>query len=140
MTKIKPAPPPKKNGDIKATVERWNEIKEEIRALQASELTLRKFIFAQAFPKPKEGMNRVIREGMEIAAKHTIYRRVDKTAFATMAPDLRKKGINLDALIEMEPKLVLDEYRKLDVRKRKIFESVLTITDGTPTVDVNLGK
>lgn len=140
MTKIKPAPPPKKGDDIKAKVERWHEVKEEIKALQETEMNLRKFIFAQAFPKPKEGMNRVIRAGMEIAAKHVVYRKVDKVAFATMAPELRKKGLNLDALIEMEPRLIMDGYRALDDRKRKMFEAVLTITDGAPTLDVNLGK
>lgn len=138
MTKI-PPPPPRKAKDIKAIALEWNNLKAQIKSLQDKELALRKFLFAQVFPTPKEGMNRLVKPGLEASGKQAIYRKVDKAAFSTMAPTLRKKGLNIDVLVEMEPKLVMEEYRKLDERKRKLFESVLTITEGTPTLEINVG-
>lgn len=139
MTKI-PPPPPRKAKDIKAIALEWNNLKAQIKSLQDKELALRKFLFAQVFPTPKEGMNRLVKPGLEASGKQAIYRKVDKAAFSTMAAELRKKGINLDVLIEMKPELVLSAYRALDERKRRLFESVLTITDASPTLDINLGK
>lgn len=124
---------------LQHAVKDWLDAKEQLKAWEENELALRRYLIAQLFPNAKEGTTSVIRPGIEAKCSIKVYRKVDASALSAKRADLLKRGINLDLLIRQKPELELKAYRELDERKRRIFESVLTITDGTPTLDINPG-
>ncbi len=137
----KPPPPPRKPADVLlGAISERDAILAQIKQLQEREMQLRKFIFAQSFAKPKEGTNRVLRpDGIEIVGKLDVRRKILPDQFALYRGDLLKRGVPLSRVVEMEPRLVLKEYRALTEHHRKAFDRVLEIKPSeTPQLEIVL--
>lgn len=125
------------NAKLQKTIAEWQELKTWLAEAEEKEMTLRKAICKQLFPEPKEGSNKFISAGIEAEMKHHIYRKVDEPLLTQLGPELRKWGISVDSLIRRKPELIVRAYKDLDARKRKLFERVLTISDGSPQLTIN---
>jgi hypothetical protein len=120
---------------------KWYELTKQLEAVKDLELTMRKRIFAGLFKDPVEGVNKVnLTAGWILKADHKINRRVDEALLVTMSPQFREAGINPDVLVRWKPDLAVTEYRKLTELEMKLFDQVLTITPGTPQMEIVLPK
>lgn len=125
------------NAKLKQTIAEWQELTAWLKDAKEKEMTLRKAICKQLFPEPKEGSNKYVSAGIEAEMKHRVDRNVDEALLKQLTPELRKYGIAVDALVNWKPELALRVYRDLDARKRKFFERVLVIKDGSPSLTIN---
>lgn len=122
-------------------IAKWYELTKQLETIKQAEMDLRKKIFAALFKDPKEGVNKVpLTEGWMLTADHKINRKVDEALLTTMAPQFREAGINPDLLVRWKPDLAVTEYRKLTETEMKLFDQVLTITPGTPQMEIVLPK
>lgn len=124
-----------------AAILKWKLVADELAEIKVRERDLRTFIIAQTFPKLKEGLNRVIHEHIEINVTHTVSRAVDDAVINSATKEtFRKAGIMLDALIERKPVLVIKAYRLLNKTQMKLFDTALTIKDGSPQMKIVVGS
>lgn len=124
--------------DYMETVDRWLELKESIKKLQAEERALREGIFNGTFPDPEEGTNKVeLPDGRILKGTYNIRRKL------TDIDDFKKLQLSdelNDQLIRVKHDLVLGAYRRLDSDTRKKVDSVLEIKPGLPTLSVEDAK
>lgn len=124
-----------------ADMDKWYNLQKQLEQIKAEEMDLRKKIFAYYFTQPKEGTNTVpLDAGWVIKGMYKINRTVDLPLLTAHMADLRKKKINVEALIKYTPELVTAEYRKLDEKQRKEIDAVLKISVGSPSLEIVLPK
>jgi hypothetical protein len=120
----------------------WKEMQEQLGKLKAAEMLLRQKIYAGLFVEPHEGTNTVpLNEGWVLKANRVINRKVDLPvlqAYSAPGGPLEKMGVNPNNLIEWEPKLKVKEYRTLTEEQRLVFDTCLTISDGSPSMQIML--
>jgi hypothetical protein len=129
-------------------LEEWYRLKEQLASVKASEMLLRQKIYKGLFIDPKEGTNSVPlgNDGWLIKAKRVINRDVDQAALqhsmaideATKMSRLSANGIHVEQLIKWTPELVTKAYRLLTEEQVKIFDEVLIIKDGSPSLEIVL--
>lgn len=120
---------------------KWYDLTKQLEVIKEAEITLRNKIFKGLFKDPKEGVNKVdLSEGWVLKADHKINRRVDEALLTTMSAQFREQGINPDVLVKWKPELAITEFRKLTETEHKLFDQVLTITPGTPQMEIVLPK
>lgn len=129
----------------------WYRVQEELRKLKAQEILLRTKLFKHHFKDPKEGTNSLELDplliaaglppdGMVLKATHVINRSVDEAALNVLTPVLDEKKIPVAKLIKRKPELVKSEYNELTDDEKKLFDQVLVIKPGTPSLEVVLPK
>jgi hypothetical protein len=126
-----------------AQISEWFGLKQQLGALKAKEALARAFVFKHIFEGKEttklEGTNKFeLPQHYELKAVTSLNRKVDIETLRAIAPDLALNGVIADDLIEWEPKLKLREYRELTEEQMKMFDMCLTITPGTPQMDVVL--
>lgn len=126
--------------EMLAAIERWAGIATTLDELKKTEMHLRKFIIAQTFPKLKEGMNTSIFDHIEIKVNHKVERKIDSAVLDVSKEKFRKVGIVVDGLVEYKPYLKTKAYRLLNKSQMKLFDTALTITDGSPQLDIIIGS
>lgn len=139
-----PTVAPINNPDEVVTAEdltKWYGLVKELEIAKDLELTLRKKIFAGLFKNPQEGVNKVdLTDGYVLKADHKINRKVHEDLLLSMSRQMRDIGLNPDVLVNWKPELKISEYRKLTESEHAIFDQVLTITPGTPQLEIVLPK
>lgn len=122
---------------------RWYKLKADLAQIKDAEMELRKRIFADKFPDPKEGTNRLSLppiEGREdkydLMVVHSIDRTLDMALFNLNLDRMREAGIAPDVMVKYKPELVIGEYRKLTDAQKFIFDQVLIIKNGAPQMDI----
>ncbi len=133
----------------------WDQRKRQLEKAKEAEMEMRQYIVKRAFPDPKEGVNRVeLGNGYELKATvkyhYNLDSDLDKVEAALEA--IEKVGnigpFMAERLVKFEAKFLLTEYRKLcdplageDEKKiKKIIDSVLTIIDASPTLEIKKPK
>lgn len=125
-------------------LKRWNELRETIAAFKTTideEMTLRKELFAEAFPSPVEGTNNLeLPGGWVLKTTYKLDRKLDSSALPAVLAELRKHDVPADSLVDYEPKLNLKMYRTLSDANRSIFDQAMTIKPASPTLELNPPK
>lgn len=124
----------------------WNRLQEQLKTLRASEMLLRKRIFGAYFPAPVEGTNSApLAAGWVLKGGHKIERKIDIGALTAMSARdanghsrFSRAFINVDTLVKYTPELVMKEYRTLTEEQRKLFDSALIVSAGSPTLEIVL--
>lgn len=117
----------------------WYEMQEQLTKLRASEMLLRKKLFAAFFPTPKEGTNSfALDQGWVLKGTYKIDRKIDIALLMNFSTSLRENGINPDALVKYEPSLVTKAYRELTAEQEKLFDQVLVVKPGAPSLEIVL--
>lgn len=136
----KPPPPPGRGASLaglESAIAERDEILKRMAVDKEREMVLRKFIAAQLFPKPTEGTNKIIRCGIEAKLVHSITRKILEPELLEKRDELIRKGVPVARLVEMNPRLILNEYRILTEPKRKLFDTVLEIKESeTPNLEI----
>jgi hypothetical protein len=134
----------------------WNDMKKAIEDAKTAELELRKYIVKREFPKPQEGMNtKELGAGYQLkAAIKYNYNLADNEIVEKCLDHISALGNEgpfiADRLVSWKPSFLLTEYRELCERKDKgderaikilnIVNDMLTITEGTPTLEIKEPK
>lgn len=119
----------------------WYRMQEQLKALRASEMLLRKKIFGFYFPTPEEGTNNhELPDGWMLKGKHTITRDIDPGAFQVLRKTFEEAGIRPDALVQYKPSLVKREYNMLTEEQKHLFDQALIVKPGSPALEIVLPK
>lgn len=115
----------------------WFNLTVELARVKEREMELRKKIFGAYFPMASEGVNDFpLAGGFVLKGTRKIDRKVDEAMLAAKQNELLEKKIPVSSLIKWKPELVTKEYRKLTDADRIIFEQILDIKDGAPSVEI----
>lgn len=111
----------------------WKAAVEELDAVKERELTLRKQLFAGAFPAPAEGTQRVtLTDGTILKGVFKLNRKIDVEVLKNLELSQRVK----DMVVRYKPELDTKMYRTMSTEDREIFDECLTITPGTPALEI----
>lgn len=129
------------NTVTQADLSAWYEMSQQLKTLRAKEMLLRKKIFDNAFPDPKEGTNNFeLADGYMLKGKYELNRDIDQGALDALKDTLREKGINPDVLVKYKPSLSIREYRQLTEEEHKLFDQCLIVKPGSPSLEIVLPK
>lgn len=117
---------------------KWYEKQQQLQVLKQEEIELRRELFEEFFPEPKEGTQRILVPGdAELVAKLPYN--------YTLDPELLDAGLKHvpktqhEALINWKPSLAKSVYNKLSKKARTGFTAeCLVITPGTPSLEIVL--
>lgn len=119
---------------------RWFKAQSELQALKKQEMELRLEVFATYFTNPTEGNNAYpLPNNYQLNAKHTINRKVDAEMLQALRPQMDKLLIS-PGLFKYNPTLVISEYRNLAKTQLHQVDQALTISEGTPSLEIILKK
>lgn len=119
----------------------WYAMQDQLSKLKIAEMLLRQKIFKAYFTAPTEGVNSApLANGWVIKGTYKIDRKIDMALLTAFTPALRENGINPDHLIKYEPSLVTKEYRQLTAEQEKLFDQVLIVKPGAPSLEIVMPK
>lgn len=128
-----------------ADLQAWYKMHADLAKLKASEMLLRQRVFRHFFPNPIEGTNTFNLEAVEgvpyaLKATYPIIRKIDEALLTVATPDLREKGIPIDSLVKRQPELVISAYRLLTAEEQALFDRVMEIKPGSPSMKIEQVK
>lgn len=124
-----------------ADLYRWYKLQADLAVLKEQEMTLRKRLFAEAFPIAVEGTNSFnLPDAWVLKGTHKLDRKVDIAAYNQLLPNLRKAEVPVDRLLRWDPSLVTGEYRTLTPAHLHLFDQILIIKPGAPSLEIVLPK
>ena len=133
--------------DPSVVINEWREAQAVLAKAKETELRLRNEILTGAFGFDgvtlREGTeNYELLHGFKLKAVFKANYKLDNTADAVdrALTRIEKAGPEgqfvASRLVKWEPKLSVSEYRKLEPKYQKIIDDVLTITEGTPSLEI----
>lgn len=126
----------------------WEAAKDLLDSAKALENRLRKEVIAAIYPDGiEEGANTLeLGDGVKLTATGKINYRLDSDTdkVEKVLDKLEKSGpegkLLADRLVSWKPSLAVGEYRQLDDKHRKIVDSVITTSEGAPTLAIKRPK
>ncbi len=109
----------------------WTNASEQQKYWQELERKLRKEIFDEFFPNPKEGTNRAeLMMGHSIVATYPIDRKVDLTSYTAISEQFEENKIPIN-IVKYEPKLDVRVYKAMTGQQQLFFDQALIIKPGS---------
>lgn len=136
MAKPKQAPLP--SAAIAAELEEWKQITKWLDEAGKRELALRVKLAAHFCPNPKEGTNTIQGAGFEVKVISKVNRTLDEATLNVVMMQLPEQYRHLGTLINYKPSFSKDVYKAMSEADRKIFDQALTISSGTPTLEITM--
>lgn len=131
----------------------WEASKVTLEKAKASEMDLRKAVFAYQFPNPKEGTQRVeIGGGYALKAVHKVNIKIsasneDVDKAEDEATKIGNEGTFLfERIITWTPNFSKSEYKKLEadnpthIAVKKLIDGLIEETSGAPTLEIEAPK
>lgn len=123
--------------ELSDKLQEYLRVNKEAGILADKAKKLRAEVAKLAFPNPKEGTNNLnLGNGYKLKVGHVINRRVDVAALLMFRDTFESQDINVDDLIRQKPELKVGAFKALPEEKQILFGQCLTITEGTPTVEL----
>ena len=123
-----------------AYLQEWLMQVEQLKKLRASEMLMRKAIFAHYFPNPKEGTNKVkLGNGYVLQADYKLDRAIDVSLFTVYGDTFDRLAIPHN-IVRTKLELSVTTYKGLSEKQRHAFDQCLTIKPGSPSVKLNPPK
>jgi hypothetical protein len=124
-------------GRIKA----WIKANEVAKKAIETERELRAELFNDLFPAPKEGMNKKFVGPYTVSGTYKMNYNLGPAAVVDEALEaIEKIGDDgrfvADRLVRWEPKLMVSEYRILNLKHKAAIDKVLMVTPALPTLKV----
>ena len=120
---------------------RWYKLKEQLASLKASEMLLRKFIFNSWFKEQEGTQTHDITGGFVCKGSMDFNYKVDEATFQTLREKFIEEGIQEpDKLVRWKPELNKANYNQLTAEQRAFFDQCITITPGSPTLEITQPK
>lgn len=118
-------------------LEEWYVLQDQLKDIKNKEMLLRRKIFEFYFQKPEEGTNKFeLADGFLLKGKYTLNRTIDEGALQSSLEMLRENKINPDTLVVYKPSLDLRNYRRLTAEQQKLFDQVLIVKPGSPSIEI----
>lgn len=117
----------------------WHHLQDILPGLKDREMLLRKKIFAARFPNPREGVNKFeLAAGYIMRGQYKLERKIDEAMLFLHHKEIAEQGIDIGSLVKTENVYKLDTkaYKALPDDKRKVFEKILDIKPGSPTLEI----
>lgn len=121
----------------------WQKAAAALEELKTTEMNLRKLIFGECFPNPKEGVNNLeLGAGYILKGTHKLsYSVSNKEGAVTdclvnVAATGNEGPFLAQRLINWKPELSTSEYKKADDKYKKLLEPCLTIKPGSPSLEL----
>lgn len=116
----------------------WSQTAAELERVKAKEMTLRKELFGQIFPDPREGVNKAdLPQGWKVNGTYKLDRKVDEVALPSVLEKLLARGVGQAVdLIKVKPELVVKVYKGLKDEDRYIMDQALIIKPGAPSLEL----
>lgn len=129
--------------DVDEALVKWGAISEQLETIKTAEMNLRKIIFGECFPNPKEGTNNLeLGAGYILKGTHKLSYNVSNqddvcTKALEAIHDTGNEGPFIaERLIKWKPELSTSEYKKADDKYKKLLEPCLTIKPGSPSLEL----
>lgn len=123
--------------ELSDKLQEYLRVNKEAGILADKAKKLRLEIAKLAFPNPREGSNTLaLGNGYKLKVEHKINRRIDVAALTMFKDTFEGADIKVDDLVRYKPELTVGNFKKLSEEKQRIFGQCLTITEGTPTVEL----
>lgn len=117
-------------------IQEWYGLQEILKTSKEREMVLRLKIFNSMFNEKTEGTKTVdLAQGWKAKGTFKLNRSIDIAAFDTSKDHLRSLNIPIDLLVTYKPELSVSVYRKLTEEQKAEFDAVLTIKEGSPTLE-----
>ena len=117
-------------------INEWYRLQQELQTIKTKEMLLRRKIFDVMF-SVQEGTEYVdLAHGYRLQAVAKLDRTLDAAHLDVMKDEFRKHKINVDALVKYKPELSIKDYRQLTDEQRNMFDQVLTIKPGAPSLKI----
>lgn len=125
-----------------ARLQVWFVTKKQLSELKQSEFLERKDLCSFYFPHPVEGTNRVdLGLGYDLKLQHQLLYSIDEPALEQVTKeDVKRLKLNMDELIEWQPKLKVAAYRKLTAEQQAFVNKFIDVTDGSPQMEITTSK
>ena len=141
-------PAPDADASPEGLLNAWEQAKDALDAAKAAEARLRKAAIAAIYPDGiAEGANTVeLADGIKLTATGKLNYRLDSNTdkVEKVLEKLEKSGpegkLLADRLVAWKPSLAVGEYRQLDDKYRKIIDTVITTSDGMPSLELKRPK
>lgn len=120
-------------------LDEWYEAKQNAEQWAQKEVALRKQIFAEAFPSPDVGTNKVkLPHGMALIGTYRMNYRIDQAALEESRSLIPAE--TLEAVINYRPEIRDGKFRALSDEEQLLFAPFVTITPGTPGLEIKSAK
>lgn len=117
--------------ELSYKIAQWTAVAEQQKHFQELERKLRKEIFDELFPKPKEGTNRAeLGMGYSLVATYPIDRKIDLTSYTAISGQFEENHIPSN-IIKYEPKLEVKVYKAMTGQQQLFFDQALIIKPGS---------
>lgn len=133
-------PLPNDTARIEEKLTRWFDLKAQVDKLSLDEMSLRKEIFAEAFPTPEFGTNRLrISHGMALVAKLPASYSVDKAVLDALM-SIEKAVPLLQEVISYSPSVRDAKFRALAKDDLLLIAPAITQKQGSPQFEIKPQK
>lgn len=117
-------------------IEKWIEIKNQIKELQAQELELRKEIINEKFSNSVIGTN----HNDNLTLVRGLTYKVNTDELNAIKDTLDNEFIDTKSLFKVSYSLNLKEYKNLTVEQKNMVDNCLTITEKSPDLKIKEEK
>jgi hypothetical protein len=125
--------------DISPLIDEWYTAKQNAEQWALKEVELRKQIFAEAFPDPDVGANKVkLPHGMALVGTYRLNYRIDQAALEESKFLIPPE--TFEAVVHYRPEIRDGKFRALTDDERLLFTPFLTISAGTPGLEIKSAK
>jgi len=117
----------------------WDKLKSQLAKIKVSEILLRKRIFGHFFAEAENGEGTFyspLGNDYKLKAVAKLDRTIDIAHFGVMKEKFIELKISVDTIVKYKPDLEMKVYKTLTEKQRQIFDSVLTIKPGAPTLEI----
>lgn len=119
---------------------KWNELDTLLAQVKDEEMKLRMFLTRAYLPDGvKEGTQKApLANGWVLNVQGKMNRKIDPALIAPVTLELKEKypHVSVDSMINYKPELSVTVYKTMTEEERTIFEQMLIITPGAPTVEI----
>lgn len=122
-------------------IKAWLKADEKARKAVETERELRSNLFNDLFPMPKEGMNKRFVSGYEVSGTYKMnYNLGPAEVVETALEAIERIGDDgrfvADRLVMWQPRLMISEYRILNLKHKAAIDRVLMVTPALPTLKI----
>jgi hypothetical protein len=125
----------------------WDEAKKNLEVAKEREIIARKAAFSACFEAPREGVNTLeLGNGYSAKGTYKVNYLLDKdvTKVEKVLDKIAAMGaegaVIADRLVKWSADLSLTEYRQLDAKYKKVFDTIVTTREGAPTLEIKAPK
>lgn len=125
--------------DLTPLLDQWFEAKQNSEQWALKEVTLRKQIFAEAFPSPDVGSNKIkLPHGMALVGTYRLNYRIDQAALEESKSLIPAE--TFESVVGYRPEIRDGRFRALSEEEQLLFAPFVTITPGLPGIEIKSAK